>query len=239
MLRIITDHPIAVAYAEHFDRESDHSLCLSRFTNKSFNEKLYKVFNKTLRIIDLGCSVGAFVADCIKDGHIAVGIDGTDWYVKNVGAEKIFPTDPTICIREKIFKVDEYSEWGRYPDNFFTADITKPFRLVEHEQHVGFDVVTAWEVMEHIAEGDLPQLLDNVRNLLSPEGLFICSISEQRGQFHKTVKKPKWWDGLFAEYNFVLRPDLVSIFGDDWIRGPKQAAPGSFHRILQIGGKNG
>lgn len=234
-IRIITDHPIAVEYAEHFDRDSDHSLCISRFTNQNFNQKLYKLFSgKTLRVVDLGCSVGAFVADCLWDGHIAVGIEGTDWYVKHVGLTKQWPTDPTVCIRDKVFNVDEYSEWGRYPENFFTADITKPFQLVEGEDKVEFDAVTAWEVMEHISEADLPQLLTNIKGLLAPEGLFICSISKQRGAFHKTVKNEKWWDGLFARYNFVLRPDLVDMFGEDWVRGPKQAAPDSFHRIIQI-----
>ena len=233
-LRIITDHPIATAYAEHFDRDSDHSLCISRFSNPQFNRRLYELKPGTLIIADLGCSVGAFVSDCIRDGHIAIGIEGTDWYLRHIGKTKQWPTDPTVCIRDKTFQVDDYSEWPRFPGSFFTADITQPFRLENYDgTYVGFDVVTAWEVMEHLAPEGVAQMLQNVRSMLNSDGLFICSISEQKGQFHKTVRPPGWWDSAFAAAGLVLRPDLLGHFGQEWIRGPKQHAPQSFHRIAQ------
>jgi hypothetical protein len=60
----------------------------------------------------------------------------------------------------------------------FTADTTKPFRLRgAGAEGLRFSVVTLWEVMEHIAEGDLPAVFGNIDAHLAPGGLVILSVS--------------------------------------------------------------
>src|SRR4051812_27451294 len=75
--------PVAIHspdYIEPWGTRRDNS------RNRRFNHKLYKLFlnRRSLRILDLGCSGGGFVRDCIDDGHFAVGLEGSD-YSKRVG----------------------------------------------------------------------------------------------------------------------------------------------------------
>jgi predicted TPR repeat methyltransferase len=77
-----------------------------------------------LRILDLGCSGGGFVKDCLDDGCLAVGLEGSN-YSKNL----------------------RRAEWRTIPENLFTADLTTPFQVFsefpEGEVPLTFDVITA------------------------------------------------------------------------------------------------
>ena len=104
---------------------------------------------------------------------------------------------------------------------------------------MAFDCITAWEVLEHLAEPDLPGLCDNLHAHLAPAGIFIASVcphgdGPEGVELHQTVRPRAWWEAFFTEQGFRLDPDLVRWFGNDWIRGPQQGAPGSFHLILSL-----
>lgn len=152
---------------------------------------------------------GGEVRDFIDDGHVAVGLEGSDWS-KKLGR----------------------AEWGRTP-TLFTANITKPFDLFENERPVKFDVVTAWEVMEHIAEHDLPQLTKNVLHHLANGGLWIMSISTEEEiidgrKLHQTVKPKGWWLERFNGLGFSHHEKLNKYFNGHFVR----TDPGSFHLVL-------
>src|ERR1051325_2350118 len=128
--------------------------------HRRFNQKLYQLFGEErppIWVLDLGCSGGGFVKDCLDDGCMAVGIEGSDFS-----------------------KRTKRAEWRTIPEHLFTADITKPFEVFGEfpggEKQLKFDVITNWEVMEHIHERDIPGVVENVKKHLKPGGLWIMSV---------------------------------------------------------------
>lgn len=189
--------------------------------NRRFNEKLYALYQqqrRQLKILDLGCAGGGFVKDCLDDGCLAIGLEGSDYSRKYCRAE-----------------------WASIPNFLFTCDITGDFDIfVESTDGSGrliFDVVTAWEVMEHIAEADLSKLAANVYKHLSPGGLWIMSISPNEEvingiKLHQTVKPKSWWVEKFKQLGFEHLEEYVRYFNGQFIRGPKYWAPNSFHLVV-------
>ena len=189
--------------------------------NRRFNDKLYKLyprFGEQLKVLDMGCSGGGFVKTCFDDGCLAVGLEGSD-FSKRLGR----------------------AEWRTIPEYLFTCDITKKFSLtLQTAQGSGpllFDVVTSWEVMEHIAEGDLPIVAANVKRHLAAGGLWIMSVSPNEevingARLHQTVREKAWWIEMFGRLELTHLEPYVSYFNTQFIRGPKYNAPGSFHLVL-------
>lgn len=206
--RVITDYPVATDSPDHlhpFGTARDNFVC------PEFNAKLFDLVPCPV-VLDLGCAGGGFVHSIIKDGGDAVGIEGSDYSQKRGRAE-----------------------WATIPENLFTADITKRFEIVDVEPHpvfsggehwtpVSFNVITAWEVLEHIREEDLSGVLDNIRRHLAPGGRLIMSIntlpSEHEGAaLHQTVKSRKWWrDKLNWSGGYEIDPVETEYFGKDWMR---------------------
>ena len=119
------------------------------------------------------------------------------------------------------------AEWADIPGNLFTADITRPFTLEDDDgKPLSFDVVTAWEVLEHIPERLIPAVMANVAAHLKQDGLFICSISREHDHwqgydYHVTVREQDWWRGALAMLGWDERPDMFGYFDPDWVRGPR------------------
>jgi hypothetical protein len=191
--------------------------------NRRFNDKVYKLypkFGEPLKILDLGCSGGGFVKSCFDEGCLAVGLEGSD-FSKRVGR----------------------AEWRTIPEFLFTCDVTKPFDLeietAGTRERLVFDVVTSWEVMEHIRESDLPQVAANVTKHLARTGLWIMSVSPNEEvihgtRLHQTVRPKPWWVKRFADLGLTHLEPCVTYFNTQFVRGPKYNAPGSFHLILSL-----
>lgn len=198
----------------------DHVMPLGTRTdnskNQRFNNKLYHLFNKraAITVLDLGCSGGGFVKNCLDDGCLAVGLEGSDYSKKMRRAE-----------------------WATIPDYLFTCDVTRQFELFEDGKPMQFDVVTAWEVMEHIKIKDLPTLIANVKKHLKPSGLWIMSVSPNEeiingAVLHQTVQDKEWWIEMLRKQGFTHLPEFDQYFNTQYIRGPKYGASGSFHLIV-------
>lgn len=207
MIRVLTEHPVAV---DSLDHKVPGGTMMDDSRNHKFNEILYGLRAGPLKIMDLGCAGGGFVKDCLGDGHFAVGLEGSDYSL----------------LRKR-------AQWATIPDNLFTTDITKPFTVLVDGEPCRFDIVTMWEVAEHIEQGDLPALCLNVRNHLAPAGWWIMSVSRQPGGHHVCVKQRQWWEGFFEREGFRNRPDVVAKFGKEFVRGEAYGAPDSFHLILE------
>jgi hypothetical protein len=191
--------------------------------NKRFNRKLYSLYldryvHSQLRVLDIGCSGGAFVKDCIDSGCLAVGLEGSDYSKKRKRAE-----------------------WATIPDFLFTCDVTRDFDLFlegkagEREKLV-FDVVTSWEVLEHIHERDLERLAGNVKKHLAPHGLWIMSIGSEDDivdgvNLHQTVKPRDWWVKKFESFGLHSLDRYVRFFNTQFVRGPKTDNPG-YHLVV-------
>ena len=108
-----------------------------------------------IRLLDLGCAGGGLVRSLLSDGCFSLGVEGSD-----------------VSRRYKM------AEWATCPWHLLTADITQPFTIVDNaDRPVLFNVVTAWEVLEHIPEAGIPVLIENVlRHLGDGGGFFIASV---------------------------------------------------------------
>lgn len=222
--RVETDHPIAVDSPDHlvpWGTRRDNSI------RYEFNMALYTLLGRPgpFKVLDLGCAGGGFVQSIIEDGHDAVGVEGSNF----------------STIRKR-------GAWRSIPHRLFTCDITRPFTVRDEDDGlVGFDVITAWEVLEHIAEADLPQLFDNIRRHLSAEGLFICSVCtipdqdpDTKTDWHQTVRPREWWIEQLTTTGF--QPVEQPIIGkDDWLRGSGHFGEWheddgrGFHLVMKLG----
>jgi SAM-dependent methyltransferase len=183
--------------------------------NWRFNLRLNNLFpRRIIRILDIGCAGGGFVNDCIDDGHLAVGLEGSDYSKKANRAS-----------------------WPLIPNNLFTCDVSRTFQVLRDGQPLRFDVVTSWEVLEHIHTQDLPALLRNITNHLAPTGFFVGAINslpdvDEAGHvLHHTVKPKQWWVSLFEEHGLHYSEPYMRYFNGQFIRGPKNT-PGSFNFVV-------
>lgn len=139
------------------------------------------------RSMDLGCSGGGLVYDFIRLGWVAVGLEGSDFSLKHRRAH-----------------------WadlaGRH---LFTCDIGKPFRVTDQGQPHQCDLITMWEVLEHIRTEELPTLFENILNHLKPGGYFIASTTSEPDihdgiDLHQTKMTNAQWRDWVAKN----RPEL-------------------------------
>lgn len=86
------------------------------------------------------------------------------------------------------------------------------------EDHA-FDLVTCFDVLEHVDEEDIPGLRDDILRLLSPGGLLFCNISLRLAvsvdlngdNLHRTVRPADWWDSIFSFDSFAVTKDSMEM----------------------------
>lgn len=203
--------------------------------NTDFNEACLDLFpyRPSVALLDLGCSNGTAVETFLKNDkkrsivrsgakvqeveYIAAGVDGCDYQVQR-----------------------ESGSWSRIPDNLLCADLCWHFTVYNaklQEKTNGyvtpfrFEIITAWEVMEHLPEDKLDIFFNNVNAHLMPDGVFAMSISFQPGYHHETVKDLQWWLDLFDKKGFATCPLAMDKFANCWIRGMKE--PNSFNLAVR------
>lgn len=193
-IRLITDYPIAY---ESLDHLYPHGTVRDNTRYPRFVEKCEELLKgkKQLSFLDLGCSGGGMVLEAALRGHISMGLEGSD-----------------------SSKKEQRAEWRLLGDRLQTCDITKPFKLIEADGGIHqFDIITAWEVLEHIAEVDIPQLLKNIQYHLETGGYFIASIANWDDidpvsgiNWHVTCHPYDWWKRQFEVSGFAVCTDVIS-----------------------------
>lgn len=201
-----TEHPVAVNSIDHIYPIGTKD---DNYSSGNFNTKFRRLLGRNVTVLDLGCAGGGFVKSLLDEGwKDAVGLEGSDYSL-----------------------VRKRAEWATIPDHLFTCDITCPF-ILHHGDHLPhqFDVVTMWEVIEHIETGDLPNLFANINNHLRRGGLFILTTpyysrngerSNGPTDHHRTRCTPEWWDGTITGFGFTRQPDAENHFGRFWLRDGK------------------
>ncbi len=190
--------------------------------NKNFNRKLYKLLEdeiRFLKILDIGCSGGSFVKQCIDDGCFAVGLEGSD-YSKRMGR----------------------GGWPLIKDNLFTCDVSKEFSLIKDGKQIEFDVVTAWDLLEHIEPKNLDRLIKNIKKHMTKNALFIGEIgflsTKPTGvELHRTRKPKEWWVKKFAKHGFIHKEELYPYFNKQYVRGRGRTHK-TFNIILGVNKKD-
>jgi 2-polyprenyl-3-methyl-5-hydroxy-6-metoxy-1,4-benzoquinol methylase len=189
-----TNHRVAFESPDHI---APKGTAENNSTNKKFvlhmDERIRRELNpgtNALNYLDLGCSGGQLVADFIGLKWRGVGLEGSDYSLK--------------------FK---RANWATLANkNLFTCDITKPYQVTLNGQPAQFHLITAWEVMEHIATPDLDMVFSQIRKHLAPGGYFIASTTETSDiheglELHQTQWTNKQWRA-FVEKNY---PDLEYV----------------------------
>lgn len=189
--QVKTEHPIAIKSDDHIYPRG------TRNDNTRYTRFVYaaeRAIGQKLRVMELGCAGGGLVLDFILAGHDAVGIEGSDYSA-----------------------VWRRAEWATIPERLFTADITKPFYAFVDGVPQKFDLITAWEVLEHIRDDDIDGLLDNIRRHLAQNGIFCGSVAtfEDRDTvsgavWHVTVKPYDWWVRRITNAGFEIVEALFS-----------------------------
>jgi len=186
ILDLKTDYPIAVGSNDHISPDSTTE-GVSRPT--FFVQNCISVLGKDIKCLDLGSGASGLVFEYAMNQVLAVGVDGSDF-----------------C------RVNRIGYWPLLPNNLFTCDITKPFSFLSRDTQalIEFDVITMWEVLEHIAERDLPDLFSNIGRHLDKHGYFIGSISlveyvdSVGNPYHVTLKPREWWKAKFIENGLIM-----------------------------------
>jgi hypothetical protein len=184
-IKLETSHPIALSSNDHLMPDST-SEGFARPT--AFVTHCIDVLGSDIRCLDLGVGAAGLIFEYVANGLIAVGIDGSDHCRKN-----------------------RIGYWPVLPNNLYTCDITHPFCFKWPDGgRVSFDLITMWEVLEHILESDLGILLKNVKKHLGKDGYFIGSVSlieyaDKKGTpYHVTLHSKLWWADKFNEYGLVM-----------------------------------
>jgi len=186
---VITDYPIAY---ESLDHIFPHGAIQDNTRYPRFIKKCEMLFpeKNELCFLDLGCSGGGMVLDALLRRHSALGLEGCD-----------------------LSLLQQRAEWRLIPENLKTCDITKPFSVLEKDidATAQFDVISAWEVLEHIKENELPVMLANIKSHLADDGVFIASIAnwddidpKTGTNWHVTTKEYSWWKDLFKREGFDI-----------------------------------
>src|SRR5438034_3019168 len=77
--------PVAVDSPDHI---APRGTANDNSRNRLFNRKLEALLRKRpLAVLDLGCAGGGVVKDVLDDGHVAIGLEGSDGSKKLGGAE--------------------------------------------------------------------------------------------------------------------------------------------------------
>jgi 2-polyprenyl-3-methyl-5-hydroxy-6-metoxy-1,4-benzoquinol methylase len=187
-----TDHPVAFKSPDHI---APKGTAVNNNTNKKFvlhmDAKLHGEFRDgPLRMMDLGCAGGKLVTDFMALGWIGAGMEGSDFSLKH---------------RRK--------HWDRFANkNLFTCDITQPFQVTLDGKPAKFHLITAWEVMEHIATPDLAQVFQNISSHLEPGGYFIASTTET-SDIHEGLElhQTQWTNAQWREYVAESFPELEYV----------------------------
>jgi len=186
-MKVITDHPVAYDSPDHifpWGTKRDNT------TDPGFIREIEEWFGgRKIKTLDVGCSGGQLTIDFNNRGHMAVGIEGSDYSVKHARAN--WPQFHNVCL--------------------FTCDATKPYQIVDDEgNQILFDLVTSWEVVEHIASHDLRPFFDNIKKHMADDAIFCASIAPipdvvEGHVLHQSVyPKDVWFNVLLPEHFSVI-----------------------------------
>ncbi len=172
-------------------------------TNFAFiGEVIHRFKDRKFNVLDLGASGGKLIEDFIPFCNYAIGLEGSDYSLKNRRESWLHLTNK----------------------NLFTCDVSRKFEIrdINNTKKILFELITAWEVVEHIKTDRLKVFFQNIWDHMTDDGIFSCSIStvsepapgaKNGEQLHETVwNKEKWLEYLISLKMFKILTDDKLIF---------------------------
>lgn len=194
LFSIQTNHPVAIDSPDH---THPWGAARDNHSNESFITEVKDfIFNrspsskKDYKVMDFGCAGGKLIKDTLKYTDFAVGIEGSDY----------------CAVNSKFEWLDLHNK------NLFTADLTKPLTVLCNQDIYKCDVITAWELIEHIPESSFTQFFNNVANHLATGGIFLGSgawhMERPTGpELHVSrFSKEIWMNNIFPKSYFKEIP---------------------------------
>ena len=189
-VKIVTKYPVAY---DSIDHVNPAGTIIDNTRNFGFYNKCRLLYGENLSFLDLGCAGGGLVFEFALNGHVAIGLEGSD-------------TSKTMA----------RANWRTIPGNLFCCDITKEFELIDCTKKSAnrFNVISCWEVLEHIPVDGLETFFLNVKNHSEDGGIFIGSVATfpTRAGHHATVEEKDWWVNKFSEHGFRILPEAEVKF---------------------------
>jgi 2-polyprenyl-3-methyl-5-hydroxy-6-metoxy-1,4-benzoquinol methylase len=177
-MEILTNKPIAIDSNDHI---KPHGALNTAHNGEEFFIKLKEEFPGLHKVLDIGTGPGVFVTNGLSHGYDIYGIDGTD-------------------------AVERFNDWVELKDHrLFHTDLQVPFTLVENGALVTFDLITAWDVMEHMTEEKINIVLCNIRSHLKIGGYLMATIEYSNLNnelYHHICYDRPWWEDKFDEFGF-------------------------------------
>ena len=196
--KLISDHPISY---NNTDQIHPRGIKNDNTRHLRLVNTIESYFKKKVSHLDLGCGGGGLVFDFLVSGHTSIGLDGSDFAKKG-----------------------SLNHWQIIRHNLFCADITKKFLINDYSslEIITFDLITAFEVLEHLEESDIPGLINNLKTNMHKKSIFMCSVAtfedkEQEIVWHKTIKSKDWWIKKFTKNGFKDISNQFSYL--DYARG--------------------
>lgn len=215
MITVDTNHPIAYQSDDYMYPWGTRT---SNANDGYFRAKLLRLFDEKIdwSLLDLGCSGGALVESFHEIGIAAVGIEGSDYSFNN-----------------------SRGSWPKLGfKRLFTADICKPFTINLHGAQMVFDVITAWDVLEHLQDYEIPGALKNINNHLRDDGICMFSIATigdnvQGVELHKTIMSRNEWEKTFKANGFEVFHEVENYLSGHSARGRRNDERSGFNIVLK------
>lgn len=202
-----TKNPIAVNSPDHLhphgtmlDNHSSFDLILE-LEEYVKNQSGSNFFN----FLDLGCSGGQLAVDFYNKGHVSVGLEGSDYSI-----------------------IHGRANWPEYHNKvLFTCDLTKPYLITNDRfEPIKFDVLSAWELIEHIAPDDLDGFFDYITRHMHDNSIFVASIAMHTSfiggvDLHQSIFSEKEWKNDILNKWFLVN-DFGSLFNHPLRGGPNR-----------------
>lgn len=202
MITIKTEHPIAYDSADHIYPEGSY---YDNRVQLDFVSDVEEYFGRKISMLDVGCAGGALVCTMNERGHLAVGLDGSDCCIN---------PDPTRLTEKTVTETNfiprGYDNWHQFYNQYlFTCDIRKEYTIFQNDLPMQFDLITAWDVLEHLDPDTINLAMQMVTKHLTSGGLFLASIA----LFPASVGEINYHKSVFDEnvWNSKLEPHFQKI----------------------------
>jgi SAM-dependent methyltransferase len=168
MIKVITNNSLALESPDFlvqqeknlkmsFSAAEDNSTSaafIDAVSNFFANRRSGDVSSLKLNVLDLGCGGGQLIVDFSQQSftNVCVGLDGV---AGALGREN----------------------WLTY-NMFHNVDLSKDYTIVDSQNEmVKFDLITSWEMIEHLHPTELDIFFRNMHKHLKSDGVFLGSIA--------------------------------------------------------------